>query len=129
MRHYTVTVAREGNQWVAVARGLPKGVVGAMDFDRFPEVHEGMREVIADLTDSDPEAFDIEWRYEVNGSDVTSQVLELLETTEQLRRAEREQERSRREALAALDEAGLSQRAMADVVGVSHQRVNQLINH
>lgn len=128
MNAYTVTVTREDNLWVAVVDGLPKGVIGAMDYEHFATLHDELPEFIADLTDTEPGQFTIDWRYEVNGHDVTKELRELVEATNQLRHIQADQERVRKEALAAMAEAGLSQRAMADVVGVSHQRINQLVN-
>lgn len=127
MNTYTVTVTREDNLWVAVVDGLPKGVIGAMDYEHFGQLHDELPELIADLTDTDPDSFVLVWRYEINGSDLTTQLQRLLTVEAELRRAQGEQERARKEALAALADAGLSQRAMADVVGVSHQRINQLV--
>lgn len=124
---YTVTVTREDNLWVVVVDGLPKGVVGAMDYENFGDLAEEVPEFIADLTDSDPDSFTIEWRYVVNGNDVTRQVTDFLSSAEALRKVQTDQERTRKEALAAMSDAGLSQRAMADVLGVSYQRVNQLV--
>lgn len=67
------------------------------------------------------------FRYEINGRDVTTQLSDYLSAERRLRQVRTSHERTRREALEALHDAGLSQRAMADVVGLSHQRVNQLI--
>lgn len=128
MTTYTVTVTREDNLWTAVVDGLPRGVVGAMDYENFGDVADEVPELIADLTDADPAAFTIDWRYVVNGKDVTEVLVSFLDHTQTLRQAQAEQDRARKEALAAMADAGLSQRAMADVVGVSHQRVNQLVN-
>lgn len=128
MTTYSVTVTREDNLWVAVVDGLPEGVVGAMDYENFGDVADEVPELIADLTDTDPAAFAIDWRYVVNGKDVTEVLVSFLDHTLTLRQVQAEQDRVRKEALAAMADAGLSQRAMADVVGVSHQRVNQLVN-
>ncbi|MGH3621963.1 MAG: hypothetical protein ACRDQ5_09250 [Sciscionella sp.] len=51
----------------------------------------------------------------------------MLNTTEQLGRVQGAQDQAKKEAIATLGGAGLSQRAMADVVGVPHQWVNQLV--
>jgi predicted XRE-type DNA-binding protein len=69
----------------------------------------------------------VDWRYQVAGRDVTEQIRRMFETTERLTQVQRDQENARRAALDALHEAGLSQRTIADALGVSHQRVNQLL--
>lgn len=128
MKQYDVTVSREGSLWTAVVDGLPPGVVGAMDYDTFADLHSGLPWFIADLTDAEPGDFAINWRYEINGYDVTEALHSLAKATEEFQRVHTTQEQARKAALNALADAGLSQRAMAEVLGVSHQRVNQLVN-
>jgi hypothetical protein len=104
----TVTVTREDNLWVAD---------------------------IAGLTDTNPDDFVLNWRYEVNGRDVTAQFQRFLAVEAELREQIRHEEelRATRDAervalLRELAEAGLSQRVMGDAVSLSHQRVNQIIH-
>ena len=52
----------------------------------------------------------------------------LMDAERELRRLQQEHERARKEAIEALSQAGLSQRVMADAVGLSHQRINQLLH-
>ncbi|MGH3620639.1 MAG: hypothetical protein ACRDQ5_02465 [Sciscionella sp.] len=62
MSTYTVTVIREDNQWVAMANGLGKGVVRRWTSSTSRTcASEGLREIIADLTDA--EDVDIECWY------------------------------------------------------------------
>lgn len=63
MTRYTVTVATEDSRWVALVDGLPEGVVGAMDYVNLADVADEVPELIADLTDTDPAAFTVDWRY------------------------------------------------------------------
>jgi hypothetical protein len=128
MTAYSVTVTREDDLWVAVVEGLPKGVIGAADYERFADLHVELPELIADLTDSDPSQFTLTWRYEINGRDVTPELRRFLALDEDLRRVQQDRMRARKEALAALTDAGLSRRVMADVVQLSHQRVQQLVS-
>lgn len=123
---YEVTVTREDNLWVAVAQGLPEGLVGAADFDHFADIEDGMREVIADLTDSDPGRFDVIWRYDLGG-DTTKTVLEYLAAQRSAHEAVDRRDQARAKLVRTL-RGKLSQRAIADLLGLSHQRVNQLIN-
>lgn len=128
MKRYDVTVSRDDNIWTAVVGGLGQGVVGAMDYETFAELHAELPWFIADLTDSEPGQFAITWHYEINGQDVTDALLSLVKATEELQKVHATQAQARKTALAALTDAGLSQRAMAEVLGISHQRVNQLVN-
>ena len=128
MRTYTVTVTREDHLWVAVASGLPKGVVGAMDYEHFLELREDFPIYLGELLEISSADISIRWIYQINGKDVTSQLRKLLLAEEELLRTRQSQEDARKEALSALTDAGLSQRAMADVVGVSPQRINQLVH-
>ncbi|WP_046468976.1 hypothetical protein [Allosalinactinospora lopnorensis] len=127
MTTYNVTVTHEDDLWVAVIGGLPKGTVGASDYVRFADLRDDLPELIADLTGSDPDELAITWRYEFGGHDVTTEIGDLLAAEERLRESHEERDQARRAALAAMKAAGLSQRTMADVVELSHQRVNQLL--
>ncbi|MFL1380329.1 MULTISPECIES: hypothetical protein [unclassified Nocardiopsis] len=128
MTHYTVTVTRDEDLWAVHIDGLPKGVIGAIDYIHFSEIRAEVPEVVADLTDSSPEDFTIIWRYELDGRDVTEELSSFIEVEERFHRVIEEHESGRSRALEAMQEAGLSQRTMADVVNLSHQRVQQLLN-
>ncbi|MGH3797148.1 MAG: MerR [Pseudonocardiaceae bacterium] len=130
MTAYDVTVTREDNLWVADIAGL----AAATDAENFADLDVEVPDLIAGLTDTDPEDFAINWRYEVNGRDVTDQFRRFLTVETELR----EQQQREAELKAARDverlallrdlaAAGLSQRAIGDAVALSHQRVNQLI--
>lgn len=123
---YEVTVTREDNLWVAVAHGLPDGLVGAADFDHFTDVEDGMREVIADLLGLSPSDFDVSWHYDFGG-DTTGTVQEYLAAQRSAHEAADWRDKARAKLVHAL-RGKLSQRAIADLLGLSHQRVNQLIN-
>lgn len=123
---YIVTVTRDDDLWVAKAATADGGHIGVLDFVDFADVHQTMPEFIADMTD--PGEVTLDWRYEVNGIDVTATVRRFLDLTQDLRHVQQERDRARKQALAALSDAGLSQRVMADVVDLSHQRVNQLVH-
>lgn len=124
MSEHTVTVTREDNLWVATASDLPNGVSGVMDFDHFEQVHSGMVEFIADMTETDPAELQITWRYELGG-DVTSLVDEYLSVEDEAERITSHRDQVRAELVRELN-GPISQRAIADLLGVSHQRVHQL---
>ncbi|MGQ0774199.1 MAG: MerR [Pseudonocardiales bacterium] len=122
---------REDNLWVADIAGL----TAATDVEHFSDLDVEVRDLIAGLTDTDPDDLAIRWRYEVNGRDVTDQFERFLaveaELREQMQRAQQLQTARDVERLALLRdlaEAGLSQRAIGNAVALSHQRINQLIN-
>ncbi|MFD6951037.1 hypothetical protein A6A08_01020 [Nocardiopsis sp. TSRI0078] len=128
MTNYTVTVIRDEDLWAVSIDGLPKNVAGVADYLRFSEIKDEVPEFIADLTDSDPEDFTITWRYEFGGEDVTEEVLQYLVAEEEFRRSQDERDRNRTRVLETLQKAGITQRAMADVVDLSPQRVQQLLS-
>ncbi len=125
MTIYNVVVTREGNLWVADVVDLRPGVT---DVEHFGDLNVEVRDLIAGLTDSDPHDCTIRWRYEINGIDVTEKLNKLLAVESELRAVTTTREAVRNEAVATLAQAGVSQRAIGDVVGVSHQRINQLIH-
>lgn len=124
---YSVTVARDGNLWTAVVNGLAPHVIGATDAERFADLEDEVPELIAALTDSDPGSFGLEWHLELDGRDLTEAVKTLRHAESALEAAVRAREDARGVLLRDLAEAGLSQAAIGDVLGISHQRVHQLL--
>ena len=125
MAAYEVTVTREDDLWVAVVAGLSPA---ATDVAHFAELETEVRDLIAGLTDSDPDDFAINWRYHVGGRDVTDLLRRLAALEEELHVAASARDETRLAAIEALAEAGMSQRVIGDVLNLSHQRVNQLLN-
>lgn len=128
MSTYQVIVTREDDLWVAEAHGVPENVVGVMDYESLTELHEDVPLWLADLLNVPDEDVGVEYRYEVGGRDVTETMRRLFSTEAQLRELTAEREHARKQALAALSDAGLSQRAMASALDISHQRVHQLVH-
>lgn len=125
-----VTVTREGTLWVALIDG-----VGATDVEHFSDLDVEVRDYVAGMTDAEPGDFGIHWRYEVNGRDVTNALARFMAAERELREVmaaeatkAAERDAARLDAINAVRSAGLSQRVAADVVGLSHQRVHQLVN-
>jgi hypothetical protein len=130
MASYDVTVTRDDNLWVALIDD-----VGATDVEHFSDLDVEVRDYIAGMTDADLEDFAIHWCYEVNGRDVTDALTRFMAAERELRdimEAEAakaaERDAARLDAIEAVRSAGLSQRVAADVVGLSHQRVHQLVS-
>ncbi|MEV0359256.1 hypothetical protein AB0H71_24690 [Nocardia sp. NPDC050697] len=121
---YSVSVSREDDLWVAVVDGVPGG---ATDVEQFGELPGAVSDLIATLLDIDPDDFWIEWHYRQNGHDFTELVERLQEWEKLADRAARSRDASRLAAVEAMRAAGLSYRAIADAIGISHQRVGQLL--
>lgn len=122
---YSVTVSREGDLWVAVVDGLS---AGATDVERFAELPDAVRDLICTLLDLEPDDFWIDWRYRQGEHDLTDLVAHLRQWDAQADRATRNRDRIRWLAMTSMHSAGLSYREIADVVGLSHQRVGQVLS-
>jgi len=118
MNTYDVTVSREDELWVADIAGI----TAATDVLRFGDLDVEVRDLIAGLTDADPGEFEIRWHHRAGDDDVTTLIGELAEVDAARRDA------VRLEIIRRLSAAGLPQRVIADVLGLPHQRVNQLAN-
>ena len=122
---YSVTVSREDGLWVAVVEGVP---AGATDVERFEELREAVRDLISTLLDVEPDSFWIEWHYRQGSLDLTDLIEHLREWEDLAERAARNRDASRRAVVASMHSAGLSYREIADVIGISYQRVGQLLS-
>ena len=63
MPMYTITVTRDADLWAAQVGGLPAGCVGATDVQHAADLDVEVRDLVAGLTDTTPDAFDLDWRY------------------------------------------------------------------
>jgi DNA-directed RNA polymerase specialized sigma24 family protein len=126
MSSYQVEVTREDGLWVADI-WAPELGPAATDTAHFADLEAEVRDLLAGLTDSEPGHVELTWRYNIGGADVTETISRLLKAEVKLQKAARAHEEARRAALAELAGTGLSQAAIGDVLGVSHQRVHQLL--
>jgi hypothetical protein len=124
MTTYHVTVTREDGMWVADVLNL----TAATEADHFADLDVEVRDLISGLTDADPDGLDIDWTYVFGADDVTGLVRELRHADDALAFAEAQRDQARKLLIKVSKQAGLSERAVADVLGLSHQRVNQLSN-
>lgn len=124
MTTYDVTVFREDELWVADIPELP----AATDMLRFADLDIEVRDLISGLTDTDPESFDLRWHYRAGDDDVTDLIEELGQVEGAIANMTTRRDAVRRELIRRMAVAGLSQRTIGDVLGLSHQRVNQLAN-
>lgn len=120
---YHVTVTREDNLWVAVVHDLP---AGATDVSRMVDLEPEVRDLIAGLEDLDPDDFEIAWHYRQGKHDLSPVVDELRQREATAAEAVLSRDKARLEAIKQLRDAGLSLRSIAELLGLSHQRVQQL---
>ncbi len=124
-RHWSVEVTRSGGWWAIDVPDLP-GVFSQCR--RLDQVDAYVREAIAlmlDVADSD-----------VGTIDVTivapPEIAELVETIEQAERSARDAveaaARARKDAARTLLHQGYPMRDIGRLIGISHQRVSQILN-
>jgi predicted XRE-type DNA-binding protein len=121
MTTYDVIVFREDELWVADIVDL-----GVTDMLHFSEREEQVRDYVSGMTDVEPDSFDLRWRYRAGQDEVTEAINELCLVEAALADFTARHDALRRQIIAQMSAAGLSQRAIGDVLGLSHQRVNQL---
>lgn len=122
MKTYEATVTREDGYWVAVIPGL-RG--GATEARTIANLKVEVRDLVAGLLELDDDAFEVELKF---GEDFDSAVGQLVDAQERLAKAREEYEVAQRDAVRALAEKNISTRDSAQLIGVSHQRVSQLLN-
>lgn len=120
---YSVVVSREDGLWVAVVEGLP---AGATDVEKFEDLREAVRDLIASLRNVEPDSFWIDWHYRLGAQDVTVLIENLREWEHLAEHAVHHRDATRKAAVESMRSAGLSYREIAEVIGVSHQRIGQL---
>ena len=125
MTIYAVTVIREDGLWVADIHAEGLGPA-ATQTDRFADLDTEVRDLIAGLTDTDPASFALAWRYVFGDQDVTNLIIDLTGSEHAYAEAAAARDAARREVIRVLLDARLSQSAIGDVLGLSHQRVHQL---
>ncbi|MEU8639199.1 hypothetical protein AB0C38_44005 [Amycolatopsis sp. NPDC048633] len=120
---FTITVTREAAVWTAKVTDGLDGATG--EFKQFGDVDPGMRKVVANLTGLPAERFHLRWRYEFDDADATELVLQYQEADRLAEEVTRWREGVRARLVTTLN-GQIPQRAIADLVGLSHQRVNQI---
>ncbi|QGK68291.1 MerR [Allosaccharopolyspora coralli] len=122
--HHVVDVHREDHLWVAAVRDLAGAVT---DVERLEDVDLEVRDMLHLLTGEPESYFELEWRFSQGGRDYTESVDALQHWEAEAAKALANRDRARLEVITTLRESGMSQRAIAEVVGTSHQRVAQLL--
>lgn len=128
---YDVHVTREGDAWLADVPELP----GAHTYARsLTGLRRSVREVIVlmgDYSDDDvrnTEAFETNFRYVGLPQPVADEVAEARELRSQLVAVEEKARRATARAARDMHDQGLSLRDSAEILGVSFQRVQQLVS-
>lgn len=126
MNTYTATATRSGTWWaIEVTSGLPDMVLGVTQARRLSELDSVTKDVIADLTEVDPDTIDVDIRVDVPPE--LARLVELYVQADDLEAAARTQAATDRSAAAAgLLKEHLTMREAAQLLGISHQRIKQL---
>ena len=125
MKTYRATVTREDGYWVAVVDGL-RG--GATETRTFAALEDEVRDLVAGLTDTDEDSFQLELELSDEMKRARDAILAMKRARESLAATRDEYEATQREAARTLHEEHLSARDSAKLIGVSHQRISQLLN-
>jgi len=120
---FQVTAQRSGDWWALSVDGMP-GVHSQVRV--LAKAESVIKEAIALVHDWDPDEFTVVVNPELP-DELLSRVMESRTMIADTERLQREAANASREAAKALLAAGLSQRDAAYVMGVSFQRVNQLV--
>jgi predicted XRE-type DNA-binding protein len=118
---YDVRVYREDELWVADV-----GDLGVTDMLCFADLDVEVRDYVSGMTDVEPQSFDLMWHYRAGDDDITDLIQGLAEVEIDIEHTTARRDALRQEIIGRMSAAGLSQRAIGDVLGLSHQRVHQL---
>lgn len=124
MDTYAVQVNREDGLWSAIVDDLPDGAFLGLDFERFSEVGDGVREALIDLFGH--EGFELEWTFTTSHGDFSRPLREALDQAGIAEEARARLDVARREAVRTMRAAGLSYQEIGDALGLSKARVSQI---
>ena len=124
MDTFAVRVTREDGLWSAIVDDLPDGAFVGLDFERFAEVGDGVRESLIDLFHH--EDFELEWTFTTEHGDFTGPLRRALEQAGVADEARAHLDSARREAVDTMRDAGLSYQEIGDALGLSKARVSQI---
>ena len=125
MSTYNATVTREDGYWVAVVDGL-RG--GATEARTLANLEVEVRDLIAGLLDLDEDSFVVDMRLGDELNDIGFVVERMIEAQTELTKAREGYEAAQHAAVRALADKHVSARDSAKLIGVSHQRISQLLN-
>ena len=125
MKTYRVDVVRDQGWWIMHAR-IPRTIIYSQA-KRVDDVEPMIRDAIAGVLDVDPESFAIELIFDLD-ADVLDQVNRARETSTEAAEVQERASRESRAAVQALRNEGLTLKEAGYFLGVSPQRVAQLLN-
>lgn len=126
---YKATATRGTGQWweIEVTDGLPANMVGVSQCRRLTEVDATAVALIADLLDIDEEGIEIELTINLPKA-LARKLEEYRSATEAERTAHDRAAKARADTAAALVDARLTMREAGQILGLSHQRIKQLVD-
>ena len=128
--HYTVRYERdESGWWVVTIDGKPSGVNCVSQGRSIQQARTRIREALALALDDDKAAAAAVFDEHIEmGRDVRSRLKRLTEKRERLEKLRTEASAEAKETAKILTKQGLSVRDTAELIGVSLQRVQQLLD-
>ena len=125
MKTYRVDVVRDEGWWIMHAR-IPRTIIYSQA-KRVDDVEPMIRDAIAGVLDVDPQSFAIKLTFDLD-SDVLDQVARAREVSLEAAEVQERASRESRAAVQALRNEGLTLKEAGYFLGVSPQRVAQLLN-
>ena len=125
MKTYRVDVVRDEGWWIMHAR-IPRTIIYSQA-KRVDDVEPMIRDAIAGVLDVEPESFAIDLTFDLD-SDVLDQVARAREVSLEAAEVQERASRESRAAVQALRNEGLTLKEAGYFLGVSPQRVAQLLN-
>ncbi len=125
MRTYQVDVVKDQGWWIMHAR-IPRTIIYSQA-KRIDDIEFMIRDAISGALDVDPQSFAIELTFDLD-SDVLDQVNRAREASLEAVEVQERASRESRAAVQALREEGLTLKEAGYFLGVTPQRVAQLLN-
>ncbi len=125
MKTYRIDVVRDEGWWIMHAR-IPRTIIYSQA-KRVDDVEPMIRDAIAGVLDVDSESFAIELTFDLD-SDVLDQVARAREASLEAAEIQERASRESRAAVQALRKEGLTLKEVGFFLGVTPQRVAQLLN-